>query len=135
MATTDQNKQQPESIPFYPDHVRTEALVAGGVLLVLILIGVLGQLFPVGLQEPADPMVTPPHTKPEWYFLFLYQILKLVPKTVGVLIPIVGVLVLMLWPFIDRVRGDPRRARRRRLIAAALIMAAIVALTIWGEVS
>lgn len=135
MATTDQSKQKPDSIPFYPDHVRTEALVAGGVLLVLIVIGVLGQFFPVGLQAPADPMVTPPHTKPEWYFLFLYQILKLVPKTVGVLIPIVGVLVLMLWPFIDRGRGDPVRARRRRLIAAALIMAVIIALTIWGEVS
>jgi quinol-cytochrome oxidoreductase complex cytochrome b subunit len=135
MATSDQTQQKLDTIPFYPDHVKTEAIVAAGIIGVLFIIGVVGQFFPVGLDAPADPMVTPAHTKPEWYFLFLYQILKLVPKTLGVLIPIVGLLVIMIWPFLDRGRGDPVQARRLRIIVTVIVMAAIIALTIWGEVS
>ncbi len=135
MATTNESHDTQDSIPFFPDHVRTEAWVSFGVLVVLIIVGILGTFSPVGLQAPADPMDTPAHVKPEWYFLFLYQILKFVPKTLGVLIPIVGVLVLMLWPFIDRKPDTSRRASLIRLIAAAVLLAVIVALTIWGEVS
>lgn len=134
MATT-KSIDKPESIPFYPDHIRTEAWVSFGVLAVLIGVGVLGMLFPVGLGPPADPMDTPAHIKPEWYFLFLYQLLKFVPKTVGVIIPIVGLLALVFWPFLDGKFADPRRARRRRVIAVAVFLIVVAALTIWGEVS
>ena len=82
----------------------------------------------------ADPMDTPAHAKPEWYFLFLYQILKFVPKTLGVLIPIVGVIVILIWPFIDK-KVDTTRARMIRIIASVVVVAAIIALTVWGEVS
>jgi len=130
-ATTD---TKPDTIPFYPDHIRTEAWVAFGVLALLIGVGVLGTIFPVGLEAPADPLVTPAHTKPEWYFLFLYQILKLVPKTVGAILPFVGIFVLVFWPFLDRWK-DSGRARWIRGIAVGVILLAIAALTIWGEVS
>ena len=130
-----QTKDKPDTIPFYPDHIRTEAWVSFGVLVALIAIGVVGLLIPVGLGPPADPLDTPAHIKPEWYFLALYQLLKFVPKTVGVLIPIVGVIVLMLWPFFDRRTADPARARRRRAIAVAAFLIVTLALTIWGEVS
>lgn len=133
MAT--ETREKPETIPFYPDHIRTEAWVSFGVLVVLLAVGVLGLLFPVGLGPPADPLDTPAHVKPEWYFLALYQVLKFVPKTVGVLIPIVGVIALMLWPFLDRRAADPARARRRRFIAVGVFLIIVLALTIWGEVS
>jgi quinol-cytochrome oxidoreductase complex cytochrome b subunit len=129
-----QTDSKAETIPFYPDHVRTEALVAFGVLAVLVGIGVLGMLFPVGLEAPADPLVTPVHTKPEWYFLFLYQILKLVPKTIGAILPFVGIFLLILWPFLDRWQ-ESARTRRVRGIASVIILLAIVALTVWGEIS
>lgn len=135
MAASDQTQQKPDTIPFYPDHVKTEAIVAAGIMVILFGIGVVGQFFPVGLEAPADPMVTPAHTKSEWYFLFLYQLLKLVPKTLGVLIPIVGLLLIMIWPFLDRGRGDPVRAQRLRIVLAVIVMAVITALTIWGGLS
>nr|BAM74861.1 cytochrome b [Lampanyctus macdonaldi] len=46
---------------------------------------------------PANPLVTPPHIKPEWYFLFAYAILRSIPnKLGGVLALLFSILVLML---------------------------------------
>jgi quinol-cytochrome oxidoreductase complex cytochrome b subunit len=123
-----------ESIPFFPDHVRTEALVVVGILVVGAVVGTLGLLNPVGTGDPADPMVTPAHVKPEWYFLALYQILKFVPEGVGVMLPLIGLVVVALWPFLDK-RRNSQRAQRIRLIAVAAFVVIFIALTIWGEVS
>jgi ubiquinol-cytochrome c reductase cytochrome b subunit len=68
-----------------------------GVILLLAL------LFPLGLGQKANPLVTPLAVKPEWYFLFIYQGLKYVPKRVGaVLILLVLPLLMALLPLIDR---------------------------------
>ena len=126
---------QEDSIPFYPDHVSTEFKVVLGILGVVILIGLLGVLLPVGLGAPADPMNTPAHVKPEWYFLALYQILKFIPKTTGAVAPVIAIFMVLLWPFIDRKTDKSPRAQRIRLIAVLLGVVLFVALTIWGEVS
>nr|YP_009382765.1 cytochrome b [Odorrana hainanensis]AOW70457.1 cytochrome b [Odorrana hainanensis] len=48
---------------------------------------------------PANPLVTPPHIKPEWYFLFAYAILRSIPnKLGGVLALLLSILVLLLMP-------------------------------------
>nr|WNH38361.1 cytochrome b [Sternoptyx diaphana] len=48
---------------------------------------------------PANPLVTPPHIKPEWYFLFAYAILRSIPnKLGGVLSLLFSILILMLVP-------------------------------------
>nr|WIL10208.1 cytochrome b [Amolops sinensis] len=48
---------------------------------------------------PANPLVTPPHIKPEWYFLFAYAILRSIPnKLGGVLALLLSILVLLLIP-------------------------------------
>jgi quinol-cytochrome oxidoreductase complex cytochrome b subunit len=124
-----------ESIPFYPDHVKTEFYVTLGVLAVVFIIGILGLIFPVGLGDPADPLNTPAHIKPEWYFLALYQLLKYIPKTTGAVAPVMAVLVLMLWPFLDRKPDKSPSVYRKRLIAIVVITIILVAMTIWGEVS
>nr|AIG72062.1 cytochrome b [Katsuwonus pelamis] len=50
---------------------------------------------------PANPMVTPPHIKPEWYFLFAYAIFRSIPnKLGGVLALLASILVLMVVPFL-----------------------------------
>nr|AFX69331.1 cytochrome b [Pseudoxiphophorus jonesii]AFX69332.1 cytochrome b [Pseudoxiphophorus jonesii]AFX69333.1 cytochrome b [Pseudoxiphophorus jonesii] len=50
---------------------------------------------------PANPLVTPPHIKPEWYFLFAYAILRSIPnKLGGVLALLASILVLMIVPFL-----------------------------------
>nr|WNH18317.1 cytochrome b [Chaetodon unimaculatus] len=50
---------------------------------------------------PANPLVTPPHIKPEWYFLFAYAILRSIPnKLGGVLALLASILVLMVVPML-----------------------------------
>ena len=123
--------EEEKTIPFYPDHIKTEAIVAVVIVIIAIAIGALALFNPIGMDEPANPMVTPAHTKPEWYFLFLYEILKLVPKALGSLLPFVGLFILAIWPFLDR-KKDTKIARRNRIIIATVIMAAVILLTIIG---
>jgi cytochrome b6-f complex subunit 4 len=129
-----QPNDEKETIPFYPDHVRTEAIALIGILALVVIIGVVGTFAPVGLGPPADPMDTPEHIKPEWYFLFLYELLKYIPKTLGSTLPVVGVAVLLLWPFLDR-RADSRRARTIRIVLVIVAVVAVVGLTLMGELS
>ena len=118
--------------PFWPNYMVDE-LVAWYVLLAVLV--VLASLFPAGLEDPANPLQTPNHVKPEWYFLGVYQMLKLVPRIVGILVPIVGVGTLLVWPFLDH---NPEVLARRRKFAvggATLILVALIVLTVVGYVS
>ncbi len=124
-----------ESIPFFPDHVRTELMVIGGILVLAVVVGILGLRFPVGLGEPTDPMNTPMHVKPEWYFVFLYQVLKFIPKVYGSVIPVLALIVIALWPFIDSKPEKDQRIRRLRIAAITIFLLAALALTLWGEMS
>jgi quinol-cytochrome oxidoreductase complex cytochrome b subunit len=141
MATTHPEHEK-DSVPFFPHHFMTELYVVIGIILLAIVIGVLGTIFPVGLQPPADPLNTPLHVKPEWYFLALYQILKYVPSSVlGIEGPmfattmiVLAVIVVMIWPFLDR-KEDSKKAMRTRAILTALGVILAILLTVWGEVS
>ncbi len=135
MTTANKTDEKPESIPFYPDHVRTELYVTIGVFALVFAVGIIGQLWPVGVGEPADPLNTPLHAKPEWYFLFLYQFLKYVPEVVGVMTPIIGLLILVIWPFLDRRKTDTYRARTIRIVGVVVFLIIATVLTILGEVS
>ena len=141
MATTHPEQEQ-DSVPFFPHHFMTEFYVVVGIVALAIVVGALGMLFPVGLQAPADPLDTPLHVKPEWYFLALYQLLKYVPSTVlgiegpmfAVTMMVVAVLAVVLWPFLDR-KEDNKKAMRTRAIITIIGVILAIALTIWGEVS
>ena len=131
MSENDQEK----SVPFYPDHVAMEAKVALGVVILVVIIGLIGLFIPVGLGAPADPMDTPAHIKPEWYFLFLYQLLRFIPKTLGATAPVLAVLLIMVWPFLDRKQDQSKKSSRVRFWFSLVAVLIIIALTIWGEVS
>jgi cytochrome b6-f complex subunit 4 len=128
-------KEHEESIPFFPDHVKTEAKVVVGMMVVVLAIATVGMISPVGLGDPADPMDTPMHVKPEWYFLALYQLLKYIPKTAGVVIPLIAVILVTVWPFIDRKPDNSKKAQKIRGIVAAVGVIVFIIGTIWGEVS
>jgi cytochrome b6-f complex subunit 4 len=129
------HRSEEDSIPFYPDHVSTELKVVIGILVLVVIVGTIGIFFPVGLGLPADPMDTPAHVKPEWYFLGLYQVLKFIPKTAGAMLPVIGVILLAIWPFLDRKPDKSNRIKRVRLSIVVIGMVILIALTIWGELS
>ena len=131
---TEQSAEKKETIPFFPDHITTEFKVVIGIMVIVVIIGLVGLLSPVGLQDPADPMNTPEHVKPEWYFLSLYQLLKFIPKTTGAVAPVLLVLLVLVWPFLDR-KNDSKKAIKTRLIVTIVGLVVFIALTIWGEVS
>jgi quinol-cytochrome oxidoreductase complex cytochrome b subunit len=128
-------------IPFFPNHFISEVIVMYIILAVLVA---LAALFPAGLEEAANPFETPEHIKPEWYFLWVYQFLKVPPmigikgavaELIGIFVPAIGVLLLVMIPFLDT---KPERHPRRRLVAMAvtvLILLVIVVLSIWGMYS
>jgi cytochrome b6-f complex subunit 4 len=132
-----------DSIPFFPDHIRTEFYVVLGILVVVLIIAIVAMVKPVGVGEPADPLNTPLHVKPEWYFLSLYQILKKIPpmvigiqgKVIGVVIPIVLVGLIFIWPFLDNKPDKSKKIYWIRLAFVIVAVVTIIALTIWGEVS
>jgi len=141
MATTHPEGEK-DRVPFFPNHFMTEFYVVVGIVVLAIVVGALGMLSPVGLQPPADPLDTPLHVKPEWYFLALYQLLKYVPSTVlgiegpmfAVTMMVLAVIVVAIWPFLDRKEDNKKTMRTRAIITVVGVILAI-ALTIWGEVS
>ena len=124
-----------KSVPFYPDHLKLEAKVALVVGVIILIVGVIGLFYPVGLGDPADAMDTPEHIKPEWYFLFLYQLLRFIPETIGATLPVIAVLILAIWPFLDSKADQDKKGYWIRFWVAGILVILIIALTIWGEVS
>ena len=109
----DQGEEQ-EDHPFYPHHVLDMLMLA---YLLLGLVLTLAILVPFHLHEKADPLYTPPGIKPEWYFLAMYQAVKYVPATVGVIGTGAVFALIVVWPFVGALldRFFPNR-RLYRLI-------------------
>jgi quinol-cytochrome oxidoreductase complex cytochrome b subunit len=118
--------------PFFPHYILDEVIAWAAMLAVLV---VLASVLPAGLEDKANPIETPAHIKPEWYFLSVYQLLKVVPRVVGIAAPIVAVVALALLPFLDR--NPEVRARKRpiALLIGLVAATATVGLTIWGQYS
>nr|WCH58179.1 cytochrome b [Hynobius maoershanensis] len=93
-----------DKVPFHPYFSYKDAL---GFLIMLTMLFILSLLSPNLLGDPdnftpANPLVTPPHIQPEWYFLFAYAILRSIPnKLGGVLALLASIMILMLIPMIQ----------------------------------
>lgn len=91
-----------DAIPFYPYYILKDLY---GVVLFFLFFGLFVFFMPNYLGHPdnyiaANPMVTPPHIVPEWYFLPFYAILRSIPdKLMGVLALLFAILVLCLLPY------------------------------------
>nr|AHY88129.1 cytochrome b [Trochalopteron erythrocephalum] len=92
-----------DKIPFHPYYTIKDIL---GFVLMFVPLAALALFAPNLLGDPenftpANPLATPPHIKPEWYFLFAYAILRSIPnKLGGVLALAASVLVLFLIPLL-----------------------------------
>jgi quinol-cytochrome oxidoreductase complex cytochrome b subunit len=93
---------------FFPDHIITELLIG---TLLLFLLTLFTLVFPAELGEKANPLVTPDHIKPEWYFFFQFRMLKLTGLDTAVVLSGLLVLMIVTWPWIDALleRIAPRK--------------------------
>src|SRR5881392_4279074 len=120
--------------PFFPYAVAKDSIMACIVMGVIITLSI---LFGAEIGPKADPTTTTYVPRPEWYFFFLFEVLRvikppaLVPfATVGV--PTICMILLFLLPFYDR--GPERRPERRPIATTAGIftIAAMAYLTYLG---
>ncbi|MCL1852762.1 MAG: cytochrome b subunit of the bc complex [Peptococcaceae bacterium] len=113
------------TVPFFPHHLLSEASLAFAFLGVIL---VLAGLFEAELGPPANALQTPIHILPEWYFLWLFGLLRLVPQTVGLLIPVLLIGGLFLLPWLDRKKETS--ANRIILLITGLILVGLVILSV-----
>lgn len=92
-----------DKIPFHPYFSFKDII---GFIFILAALTLLTLLNPYLLGDPdnfipANPLVTPAHIQPEWYFLFAYAILRSIPRKLGgVLALVISIAILFLVPFI-----------------------------------
>nr|YP_010364887.1 cytochrome b [Theretra clotho]UNP54921.1 cytochrome b [Theretra clotho] len=91
-----------DKIPFHPFFTFKDLI---GFIIMIFLLTMLTLINPYLLGDPdnfipANPLVTPIHIQPEWYFLFAYAILRSIPnKLGGVIALIMSILILIILPF------------------------------------
>nr|QRW36278.1 cytochrome b [Deronectes moestus] len=91
-----------DKIPFHPYFTFKDIM---GFIMLMMMLTILTLMNPYLLGDPdnfipANPLVTPIHIQPEWYFLFAYAILRSIPnKLGGVIALIMSILILMILPF------------------------------------
>jgi quinol---cytochrome c reductase cytochrome c subunit, bacillus type len=120
--------------PFFPYAVAKDGAMAVVVMLVIITLSV---VLGAELGPKADATTTTYVPRPEWYFYFLFELLRVIkpPLLVPIAaigIPTIAMVLLLLLPFYDR--GPERRPERRPLamVAAVLTIAAMAFLTYQG---
>ncbi len=129
LAKYKQAKQRGEK--FFPESLYKDLIVSFGIFILLVMLAI---FIGVKAEPPADPSDSAYIPRPEWYFLFLFQMLKYFPgqiEWVGTaIIPGLAVAALLLLPFYDR---NPKRHWSSRKFAVAVmtvVVIGMVALTI-----
>ncbi len=123
-------------VPFYPYWVITDAVAGLGLSALLVVLSVLNR---APLEFPADPTSSNFIPRPEWYFLFYYEILKYFP---GVLEPVATVAIplfifgsMILLPFIDTSPENRPWKKPITTIAGIFYIVVIIFFTILGMAS
>lgn len=138
-----EKSEKKSGYPFFPHEVVRDAIIISILLSALLF---LASIVPPPLHEVADPYNTPKFLLPDWYFLWVYGMLKIAPplkimekeilnaETVGVLMPLTFFILLFLLPFIDR--GKPARPATQPKqaalgVATIILMLALTAFSLW----
>lgn len=119
-------QEKARGVPFFPDALYKDAIIA-----LLVFVALVGFSFFLGtpLEARADPSDTTYTPRPEWYFLFLFQLLKYFPgklEVVGVFVlPTLLGLLLFALPLLDR-RPDRHFAKRPLVVGGTAFLALAV---------
>lgn len=118
---------------FWPDQVAIDLVVSGFILVVMVWLSAFN---PAPFSGPADPSDAAFDPKPEWNFLFLYQLLKLFKgpfEIVGtVVIPTLIVIILVIVPFVDKKESFSPAKRKGMMIGGLVFVGFVLAYTIIG---
>ncbi|MCC6956387.1 MAG: c-type cytochrome [Anaerolineales bacterium] len=124
-----QAKQQ--GVKFFPDIIYKDLLVSFALFIILVM---LATFVGVANEPKADPSDSSYIPRPEWYFLFLFEMLKFFPgqiEWVGtIVVPTVAILALFLLPFLDRKPARYPGKRWRAIGVMGVVVLAMIALTI-----
>jgi mono/diheme cytochrome c family protein len=127
----DYHVEKEKGVPFFPDILFKDAVIALAIFLLLVA---LSYFIGAPLEAQANPADTNYTPRPEWYFLFLFQLLKYFPgklEVVGVvLLPTIAIILLFLLPLLDR--NAKRHPADRPIVVgvSSLIVAGIFFLTV-----
>ena len=128
-------KAKEKGVPFFPDIIFKDAVVSLVVFLVLVALAYFVGAPVEGRANPNDTSYTP---RPEWYFLFLFQLLKYFPgnlEVIGAMIlPGLFILLLIALPLIDKSAKRHFRNRPFASISALVVVAGIGILTVLAVV-
>nr|WDA97079.1 cytochrome b [Macaca mulatta]WDA97495.1 cytochrome b [Macaca mulatta] len=125
-----------DKIAFHPYYTTKDIL---GLVLLLFILATLTLLSPNLLNDPdnyipADPLNTPPHIKPEWYFLFAYTILRSIPnKLGGVLALFLSILILAAIPMLHKSKQQSMMFRPLSQFLFWLLITILLTLTWIGS--
>jgi cytochrome b6 len=135
-----QQSREVKQVPFFPNILYRDLIIW---LLALGVVVTLATLLPPEIAKKADPLAPPPEgVKPEWYFLFLFQTLKLFPgtlaglngETIAIVLISLAILFFFLLPFFDRKSKFGERSPLFTAIGVAYLIYFVV-MTIVGYVT
>lgn len=121
-----------DKIPFHP-YFSFKDLVGFIIIIITLIILTLFNPYILGDPEnftPANPLVTPIHIQPEWYFLFAYAILRSIPnKLGGVIALIISIAILFILPFTEKKKFQRTQFYPINKILFWIIVSTIIILT------
>jgi ubiquinol-cytochrome c reductase cytochrome b subunit len=121
------------SEPLFPNQIFKDTIF---ILLVFLLLVGFAVGFPAPLEPQADPTDSTYNPRPEWYFYFVFQLLRIFEgkyEVVGTaVIPTLAIIALILLPFLDRRPERAPQKRRIMMTMAGLVVATVSILTIVG---
>ncbi len=121
------------SEPLFPNQLYRDSIA---MLVVFVALVVLAWFFPAGLEPQADPADSTYNPRPEWYFYFVFQMLRIFEGRFELLgtfvIPSLAMMLLILIPFLDRRPVRAPAKRKFMMTSAGLAVAGVLALTIAG---
>ncbi len=129
-------QEKQKGVKFWPDIIYKDVVISLALFIVLVIMATW-----IGVtQEPkADPSDSTYIPRPEWYFLFLFQMLKYFPGSLEwlgtTIIPIIAVLALFLLPFYDRNSRRFWKGRPWAISIMSVMVIGIVALTVLAVVT
>jgi menaquinol-cytochrome c reductase cytochrome b/c subunit len=129
-------QEKQNGVKFWPDIIYKDLVISVALFIILVI---LATWIGVAQEPKADPSDSAYIPRPEWYFLFLFQLLKYFPGSLEWLgttvIPIIAVLALFLLPFFDRNSRRHWKARPWAIGIMSVMVIGIVALTVLAVVT